>query len=123
MLKIDRSFVTDIVAKDGIAAAIVNSIIMLAQALKLKVIAEGVETKAQSEYLREHGCTELQGYYFIRLLDADSFAALVRSGTLSVLFFANNARTLNFFQATGRRQEPVRNLTMATNRPSTVLAK
>ena len=53
---------------------------MLAQALKLKVIAEGVETEAQSDYLREHGCTELQGYYLSRSLDADSFAALVRSG-------------------------------------------
>ena len=80
VLKIDRSFVTDIVAEDGIAAAIVNSIIMLAQALKLKVIAEGVETEVQSHYLREHGCTELQGYYFSRPLDADAFAALVRSG-------------------------------------------
>ena len=80
VLKIDRSFVTDIVAEDGIAAAIVNSIIMLAQALKLKVIAEGVETEAQSDYLREHGCTELQGYYFSRPLDADAFAALRRSG-------------------------------------------
>ena len=53
---------------------------MLAQALNLKVIAEGVETEAQSNYLREHGCAELQGYYFSRPLDADAFAALVRSG-------------------------------------------
>jgi diguanylate cyclase (GGDEF)-like protein/PAS domain S-box-containing protein len=62
VLKIDRSFVSDIV--EGDEAAIVVSIIALAHNLKLRVIAEGVETLAQLDYLRRNGCDEIQGYYF-----------------------------------------------------------
>jgi diguanylate cyclase (GGDEF)-like protein len=64
-LKIDRSFISD-VTSDSDDAAIVDSIIRLAHNLRLSVIAEGVETAEQLEFLREHGCDAVQGYYFAR---------------------------------------------------------
>ena len=65
VLKIDRSFVAD-VPKDDDDAAIIDTIIAMAHRLNLRVIAEGVETAAQQDFLREHGCDWVQGYYFGR---------------------------------------------------------
>lgn len=62
-LKIDRNFVEDLPDRFE-DAAIVRSVIELAQGLNLRVIAEGVETKPQLDFLREHGCREVQGFYF-----------------------------------------------------------
>ncbi|KXH80660.1 EAL domain-containing protein [Sporosarcina sp. HYO08] len=72
-LKIDRSFVQD-VTNDDDNAAITNTIITLAQNLKLSVIAEGVETKEQAEFLASRNCNLMQGYYFGRPVDAKTFA-------------------------------------------------
>ncbi|MES2315875.1 MAG: EAL domain-containing protein [Pseudomonadota bacterium] len=77
VLKIDRSFVSDI-TRDASDAAIVASIIALAHNLKLDVIAEGVETAEQLDYLRRHRCDEMQGYYFSQALAADDFEQLLR---------------------------------------------
>ena len=69
-LKIDRSFVADLrPGSEGLG--IVRSIISLAAAIKLQVIAEGVETDEQVRLLRELGCNELQGYHIGRPLPAD----------------------------------------------------
>ena len=80
VLKIDRSFVSDI-TRDASDAAIVASIIALAHNLKLDVIAEGVETLEQLDYLRRHGCDQMQGYYFSRPLAAPDFEQLLRHKT------------------------------------------
>jgi diguanylate cyclase (GGDEF)-like protein/PAS domain S-box-containing protein len=75
-LKIDRSFVTDIPG-DADNAAITQAIIAMAHNLKLRVIAEGVENAAQFRFLREHGCDEMQGYYFSRPLPEAQASALL----------------------------------------------
>jgi diguanylate cyclase (GGDEF)-like protein len=76
-LKIDQSFVRDIVT-DADDAAIVASIISLARNLKLRVVAEGVETDGQLDYLKAHGCDEMQGYLFARPVEADELEHMVR---------------------------------------------
>jgi diguanylate cyclase (GGDEF)-like protein/PAS domain S-box-containing protein len=79
VLKIDQSFVSDL-ALNLDDAAIVRSIISLAHSLRLKVIAEGVETAEQLAFLRLHGCDQMQGYYFSRPLDPAAFERLLRDG-------------------------------------------
>ena len=77
-IKIDRSFVMDIVS-DPDDAAIVDAIISMAHALNLCVIAEGVESKEQFDFLVGRNCTEFQGYYFSKPLSVEHFASLLRS--------------------------------------------
>ncbi len=77
-LKIDQSFVRDI-ETDESDAAIVRSIISLGHRLDLKVIAEGVETLEQLDFLRIRGCDEIQGYFYSRPLVADDFIKFVNS--------------------------------------------
>ncbi len=75
-LKIDQSFVRDLVT-DPSDQAIVSTIIMLATSLGLELIAEGVETEAQREMLEALGCHHFQGYLFSRAVDAAAFADLL----------------------------------------------
>jgi diguanylate cyclase (GGDEF)-like protein/PAS domain S-box-containing protein len=74
-LKIDLAFIRD-VTTNADDAAITVAIISMAHSLKLKVIAEGVETKEQLEFLRSHDCDEIQGYYLSRPLPAIELARL-----------------------------------------------
>ena len=77
VLKIDKSFVDDVTTSSS-DAAIALSVISLAHNLHMRVIAEGVETREQVDFLTEHGCDEMQGYYFSRPLALDAFTALLR---------------------------------------------
>lgn len=80
-LKIDQSFVRDLLT-DANDAAIVNTIIAMASSLELKTIAEGVETQAEMEKLREMGCQSFQGYYLSRPVPRKEFENLLRNGHL-----------------------------------------
>ena len=75
-LKIDQSFVRDI-GTDANNTALVTAIIAMADSLHLNVIAEGVETRQQSEFLMAQGCTAAQGFYYSRALPADRLSALL----------------------------------------------
>jgi EAL domain-containing protein (putative c-di-GMP-specific phosphodiesterase class I) len=75
-VKIDRSFVRDITS-DPDDAAIVQTIIAMSQALELNVIAEGVETEAQRDFLDRHGCHAFQGYLFSKPVPLEQFEAQV----------------------------------------------
>ena len=74
-LKIDQTFVADLDSQDG--EAIVDSILALASSLKLQVVAEGVETAEQMDYLMARECDLLQGFYFERPLPADQVPTAV----------------------------------------------
>jgi diguanylate cyclase (GGDEF)-like protein/PAS domain S-box-containing protein len=80
-LKLDQSFVQEIVG-DPEDANIVIAMIDIGKSAKLRVIAEGVETRAQLMFLRRHGCTEGQGYYLGRPVAAEPAAKLLEAGTL-----------------------------------------
>jgi EAL domain-containing protein (putative c-di-GMP-specific phosphodiesterase class I) len=74
-LKIDKSFIRDLM-NDSHDAAIIKAIVALGQGLNLKVIAEGVETKEQLDFLRSIGCDRLQGYLFSRPLPEEAATKL-----------------------------------------------
>jgi diguanylate cyclase (GGDEF)-like protein/PAS domain S-box-containing protein len=78
-LKIDQSFVRQISSSAG-DAAIATAVISMAKSLKLRVVAEGVETWQELEFLRAHHCDEAQGYYFSRPVPAHAFAQLLKAG-------------------------------------------
>jgi diguanylate cyclase (GGDEF)-like protein/PAS domain S-box-containing protein len=79
-LKIDQTFVRD-VTTDPDAAAICVAIIDLAHNLKLKVVAEGVETQGQLRYLRRRGCDEMQGYLFSAAVPAEEIGRMLQKRT------------------------------------------
>ncbi|KRG70189.1 putative bifunctional diguanylate cyclase/phosphodiesterase [Pseudoxanthomonas dokdonensis] len=76
-LKIDREFISDL-THDRDDEAITSTIITMAQSLALKVIAEGVETFDQYEFLRSHGCDEVQGHWVSQALSADQCLRFIR---------------------------------------------
>jgi diguanylate cyclase len=77
-LKIDRGFISQVTSRPE-EASIVRAIISLAHSLKLKVVAEGVESTDQLDFLKTLGCDQYQGYHFSRALPSSQFEELIRS--------------------------------------------
>jgi len=105
-LKIDRVFIDEIVSRPE-DASIVRAIVSLAHSLRLKVVAEGVETPAQLDFLRTAGCDEYQGYHFSRPLPATEFERLIReSQEQDVLTEDDAARTHSKLSVHVRKRGP-----------------
>ena len=77
-IKIDRSFIRDVASVDA-DKALTEAIIAMGRTLSLTVVAQGVETKEQAEFLRRNACDELQGFYFNKPVPAEQFGELLRS--------------------------------------------
>lgn len=90
VLKIDRSFVRDLPGDDD-DAAIASAIISMAHTLGIAVVAEGVESRAQLEFLRERGCNYVQGYYFSHPLPANLLKQLLLEDSRLSSFTGENA--------------------------------
>jgi diguanylate cyclase (GGDEF)-like protein/PAS domain S-box-containing protein len=78
-LKIDQSFIHQITTSPG-ETSIVTAIISMGQSLKLRVVAEGVETQEELAFLQSHQCEEAQGFYFSRPVPPQQFASLLKTG-------------------------------------------
>lgn len=79
VMKIDRSFVRDATV-DSDHAAIVQAVVRLARTMKLKVVAEGVETREQLDALRDYGCDMVQGYLFSKPVPTEDITRMLREG-------------------------------------------
>ena len=78
-LKIDKSFIQDI-ANDSDDRAIISAVTAMAHKMRMKVIAEGVETEEQLSFLRLTGCDEMQGFLYSRPLPAEEYRELMTAG-------------------------------------------
>ena len=83
-LKIDKSFVHEI-GKTGERARVAGAVIALARSLNMRVVAEGVETFEERDFLRENLCDDAQGYYFGHPVSPDEFGELLKTGRQMVV--------------------------------------
>jgi EAL domain-containing protein (putative c-di-GMP-specific phosphodiesterase class I) len=89
-IKIDRSFIGDITtAHDD--SKLTEAIIAMGKSLSLTVVAQGVETKEQAEFLREHACDEFQGFYFNRPVPAEQFTELLQAQSAGPTYIGSRA--------------------------------
>ena len=77
-IKVDRSFVREL-GSNAEDRAITEAIIVMGKSLKMAIVAEGVETQGQIEFLRDHGCSEFQGFYFSKAVPHAAIADLLRA--------------------------------------------
>jgi diguanylate cyclase (GGDEF)-like protein len=82
-IKIDRSYIRDITSRDE-NSNLAEAIIAMGKSLSLTVVAQGVETREQAEFLREHACDEVQGFYFNRPMSSDRFTELLKAQDTAV---------------------------------------
>lgn len=78
-LKIDQAFIRNL-PNDEEDSAIAKTVIALSKCLNLKVIAEGVETKEQKDFIVQNGCDNIQGYYYSQPIIADKFEEILQNG-------------------------------------------
>mgnify|MGYP003326496952 FL=1 len=78
-LKIDQSFISNLADHDGDDAKIANLVIDLGHKLGLEVVAEGVETQNQIDFLRKYACDEIQGFILSKPLEMNEFEKLIHS--------------------------------------------
>jgi EAL domain-containing protein (putative c-di-GMP-specific phosphodiesterase class I) len=78
---VDRSFIRNL-AQDSENQAITQAIITMGKTLKLTVVAEGVETQEQKDFLRDLICDEMQGFYFSKPIAPDQFGDLLRNNNI-----------------------------------------
>jgi diguanylate cyclase (GGDEF)-like protein/PAS domain S-box-containing protein len=102
VLKLDRSFVSDIVCSESKDTAIVNAVITMGKSLKHRVIAEGVETEEQLRFLQVHRCDEGQGFYFSPPVAPEEFAKILAEGTSSISVRLIPGRSHSRFRQTSR---------------------
>jgi EAL domain-containing protein (putative c-di-GMP-specific phosphodiesterase class I) len=84
-IKIDRSFIRDITSVDA-GSDLTDAVIAMGRSLSLTVVAQGVETREQAEFLRKHACDELQGFYFNKPLRADQFGQLLHAQAAGITY-------------------------------------
>jgi diguanylate cyclase (GGDEF)-like protein len=89
-IKIDRSLIRDI-AGTAEDTGLADAIIAMGKSLSLTVVAQGVETRDQAEFLRTHACDELQGFYFKRPLPADQFTKLLEAQANEITYIGERA--------------------------------
>ncbi|MFZ4698885.1 MAG: EAL domain-containing protein, partial [Candidatus Methylumidiphilus sp.] len=102
-IKIDQSFVRDLITDAG-DAAIVQAIIQIAKSLSLKTIAEGVESQGIADKLQAWRCDEAQGYYFARPMPAKEFADYLSDHTDGKVV----SKIYRHVQADGQYPNPIR---------------
>jgi EAL domain-containing protein (putative c-di-GMP-specific phosphodiesterase class I) len=88
-LKIDQSFVRQITTAPG-ETTIVTAVISMGRSLKLRVVAEGVETRQEFAFLQAHQCDEAQGYFFSKPVPPQQFARLLKTGIPSAAVFVHH---------------------------------
>jgi EAL domain-containing protein (putative c-di-GMP-specific phosphodiesterase class I) len=93
-IKIDRSLIRDIAGSTE-DTGLADAIIAMGKSLSLTVVAQGVETKDQAEFLRTHACDELQGFYFKRPLPADQFTRLLEAQATEITYAGERAGLRN----------------------------
>ena len=77
-IKIDKSFIDQLLIKDG-NLTILNSMISLSHSLNKKIVAEGVETQSQKDYLLKEGCQLIQGYYYFKPMQLNDALQLLKN--------------------------------------------
>ncbi len=95
IIKLDMKFMEDSTQKDSKGSLILISVIRLAKWLKLPIIAEGVETQEQADFLRSLGCDCIQGYFYSRPVQGEQFIGTLAGGGRSVLTGRQGDRTVD----------------------------
>lgn len=84
MLKLDMKFVDEGIGNESRGGNILSSVVRMSRWLRLPVLAEGVETKNQADYLKSIGCVYMQGYYFAKPMPADEYRLTLEAGNFEV---------------------------------------